>query len=105
MFKNANLSFLGSAIRESPASAAGSASSGPCRNCKGTGTTLFGPCVVCARPTSAISGEAAEAAMLREEDAQNLDEAAYFWSPGASLQGEPDITGALYFKPQPPAGQ
>ena len=86
-------------------SAAAPASNGPCRNCNGTGTTVFGPCVVCARPTSAISGEAAEATMTREEDTQNPDEAAYYWSPGASMQSEPVITGALYFKPQPPAGQ
>ena len=66
---------------------------------------MFGPCVVCTRPFRAISGVAAEATLMREEATQNPDEAAYFWSPGASVQSEPDITGALYFKPQPPAGQ
>ena len=58
-----------------------------------------------------ISGKAAEAAMLdadscdAAEDVKNPDEAAYIWSPGATRWGEPDLSGALFFKPQPPAGQ
>ena len=110
-FKNADLSFLDGALRGFSASSAGSASGGPCFSCNSTGTTLFGPCWRCAKPASDISGKAAEAAMIdaascvAPKDEMNPDDAAFFWSPGATLRSEPDLSGALYFKPRPPAEQ